>query len=94
MNVQNIEIENPYLSLKTRIILYSVVYVIKLCYFLSTSYFSLTIFLYLTNIVKVIFGADGVWGVNFEHSVAEAVPHALMNDYIYKFMFVHNIFSK
>ncbi len=36
--------------------------------------------------IQVIIGPNGVWGVNFEHSIAEAVPHAFMNDYIYNFM--------
>lgn len=34
--------------------------------------------------IQVIIGENGVWGVNFEHSIAEALPHGLMNDYIYK----------
>lgn len=36
--------------------------------------------------IQAIIGPNGVWGVNFEHSIAEAVPHAFMNDYINKFM--------
>ena len=28
----------------------------------------------------------GIWGANFEHSIAEALPHNLMNDYIYNFI--------
>jgi hypothetical protein len=37
-------------------------------------------------VFKVIIGPNGVWGVNFEHSIAEALPHALKNDYIYNYM--------
>jgi carnitine O-acetyltransferase len=36
--------------------------------------------------IQAIFGDNGVWGVCFEHSVAEAVPHALMNDFIYSYI--------
>lgn len=34
--------------------------------------------------VQVIVGRNGVFGTNFEHSVAEAGPHILMHDFIYK----------
>ena len=36
--------------------------------------------------IQVIIAEDGVWGVNFEHSIAEALPHGLMNDFIYQHM--------
>lgn len=36
--------------------------------------------------IQAIFGDNGVWGVCFEHSVAEAVPHAFMNDFIYNYI--------
>ena len=36
--------------------------------------------------IQVIVAPEGIAGSNFEHSVAEAVPHALMNDYIAKYM--------
>ena len=37
--------------------------------------------------IQVIIGENGVWGVNFEHSIAEALPHAVMTDHIYKNMY-------
>lgn len=40
------------------------------------------IFLYF----KIVIGTNGVWGTNFEHTVAEAVPHAVMNDHILRYM--------
>jgi hypothetical protein len=36
--------------------------------------------------IQIVFGDNGVWGCNFEHSIAEALPHNLMNDFIYSFM--------
>ena len=36
--------------------------------------------------IQVIIGDDGVWGINFEHSIAEAVPHAVMQDFIYNYL--------
>jgi len=36
--------------------------------------------------IQVIIAENGVWGVNFEHSIAEALPHAVMTDHIYKNM--------
>ena len=37
-------------------------------------------------LIKVIIGENGIWGVNFEHSIAEALPDNLMNDFIYHFI--------
>ncbi|CAF0716256.1 unnamed protein product [Brachionus calyciflorus] len=36
--------------------------------------------------IQIIIGVDGVWGTNFEHSVAEAVPHAVLNDFVFKYI--------
>ncbi len=36
--------------------------------------------------VQVIIGRDGVWGTNFEHSLAEAGPHIVLNDFVYKYI--------
>lgn len=40
--------------------------------------------------VQVVIGGNGQWGVNFEHTVSDALPHAYMNDFIYKFIRKHN----
>ncbi|RNA01008.1 carnitine O-acetyltransferase isoform X1 [Brachionus plicatilis] len=36
--------------------------------------------------IQAIIGTNGVWGTNFEHTVAEAVPHAVMNDHILRYI--------
>lgn len=36
--------------------------------------------------VQVIIGQEGVWGTNFEHSLGEAGPHIVLNDFVYKYI--------
>jgi hypothetical protein len=36
--------------------------------------------------IQVVLGDNGIWGINCEHSIAEALPHGFMNDFIYKSM--------
>ena len=38
--------------------------------------------------IQVVLADDGVWGINCEHSIAEALPHGFMNDFIYKSMYL------